>query len=47
MSEETKFLIETNCSDKPYDFKPLATKGLENSIVSEVIILVSTVYFIK
>ena len=36
MSEEVKFLVETNGSDKSYDFKPLFVKGLENNIVSEV-----------
>lgn len=36
MSEEVKFLIETNSSDKPYDFKPLFERGLENAIVPEV-----------
>lgn len=35
MSEEIKFLIETNSSDKPFDFKPLFVKGLENHIVAE------------
>ena len=36
MSEEVKFLLETNGSDKPYDFKPLLVKGLDQSMVPEV-----------
>ena len=36
MSEEVKFLVETNCSDKSYDFKPLFVRGLESSSVPEV-----------
>jgi len=43
MSEEIKFLIETNSSDKPFDFKPLFVRGLENHIVAEVIQIFSRI----